>query len=69
MSNTTLIWAPKTASRRLQLSVSRLIQLDREGVLRALRDSEGRRFYLPEDVERFAQDRERKLRPRHDGAR
>jgi hypothetical protein len=43
----------------LQLSTSRVVQLDREGRLRALRDSAGRRFYLPEDVERFVAERER----------
>jgi hypothetical protein len=36
-----------------------VIQLDREGRLRALRDSAGRRFYLADDVERFAAERER----------
>ena len=49
---------PGDAARRLGLSTSRLIQLDREGKLPALRDSGGRRLYEPETVERFARERE-----------
>jgi hypothetical protein len=48
----------------LQLSTSRVVQLDREGRLRALRDSAGRRFYRPEDVERFVAERERQAAER-----
>jgi hypothetical protein len=48
----------------LQLSTSRVVQLDREGRLRALRDSAGRRFYLADDVERFARERERQAAER-----
>jgi hypothetical protein len=48
----------------LQLSTSRVVQLDREGRLRALRDSAGRRFYRPEDVERFVAEREREAAAR-----
>lgn len=51
---------PGTVARRLNLSTSRVIQLDREGVLQALRDSGNRRYYDPETVERFAQARERR---------
>ena len=51
--------APRDVGRRLHLSTSRVIQLDREGRLRALRDSAGRPFYLAADVERFAAERER----------
>lgn len=50
--------APRDVGRRLNLSTSRVIQLDREGVLPALRDSSGRRFYNAESVEYFARDRE-----------
>jgi DNA-binding transcriptional MerR regulator len=50
--------APQDVGRRLHLSVSRLRQLDREGILRAIRDSAGRRLYDPKVVERFAQRRE-----------
>ena len=50
--------APRDVGRRLSLSVSRVIQLDREGTLRALRDSAGRRFYEADAVERFAVARE-----------
>jgi DNA-binding transcriptional MerR regulator len=50
--------APRDAARRLRLSVSRLTQFDREGVLPAMRDSAGRRLYEAESVERFAVARE-----------
>jgi DNA-binding transcriptional MerR regulator len=50
--------APRDVGRRLSLSVSRVIQLDREGTLPALRDSAGRRFYDADAVERFAVARE-----------
>lgn len=50
--------APSTVARRLGLSVSRIVQLDREGVLPAMRDSVGRRLYDPDLVERFAKARE-----------
>jgi DNA-binding transcriptional MerR regulator len=60
--------APQDVGRRLHLSVSRLRQLDREGVLRAVRDSAGRRLYNPRVVERFAQRREsNSVRPTEDG--
>ncbi len=51
--------APRDAARRLNLSPSRVIQLDREGVLPAMRDSAGRRLYDPDLVERFAREREK----------
>ena len=50
--------SPGDVARRLRLSVSRLAQLDRQGKLPAFRDSSGRRFYDPDVVERFAQERE-----------
>ena len=52
--------SPGAVGRRLNLSTSRVIQLDREGVLRAIRDSAGRRFYDSETVEHFAAERERR---------
>lgn len=54
--------APRDVARRLNLSVSRVIQLDREGTLPAQRDSAGRRFYDADEVERFAVARERQAR-------
>jgi DNA-binding transcriptional MerR regulator len=54
--------APRDVGRRLNLSTSRVIQLDREGTLRAMRDSAGRRFYDADDVERFTFARERQER-------
>jgi DNA-binding transcriptional MerR regulator len=50
--------APRDVARRLNLSTSRLAQLDREGRLPALRDSSGRRLYDSDVVERFAHERE-----------
>jgi len=53
--------APQHAARRLNLSTSRLIQLDREGTFPAQRDSAGRRLYDADDVERFAREREERF--------
>jgi DNA-binding transcriptional MerR regulator len=52
--------APQDAGRRLRLSTSRLAQLDRDGVLPAIRDSAGRRLYDADVVERFALERAQK---------
>jgi predicted site-specific integrase-resolvase len=52
--------APQTVAQRLRLSTSRVVQLDREGVLPALRDSAGRRYWIAEAVEAYAQKRERR---------
>jgi hypothetical protein len=55
--------APRDVARRINRSVSRVIQLDREGVLRAYRDSSGRRYYDAELVEVFAREFEGRDRP------
>jgi DNA-binding transcriptional MerR regulator len=60
--------APRDVGRRLNLSVSRVIQLDREGILPALRDSAGRRFYDADEVERFAVARESRAARRGPGS-
>lgn len=52
--------APRDAAKRLNLSTSRIQQLDREGLLPALRDSAGRRLYDPEQVERYARQRKQR---------
>ncbi len=52
--------APRDVARRLKLSTSRVVQLDREGQLPALRDSAGRRLYRPDVVEQFAREREQR---------
>jgi hypothetical protein len=52
-----MLLSPRDAARRLRLSTSRVIQLDREGALPALRDSAGRRFFDAEVVERYARAR------------
>ena len=52
-----VLLAPRHAAKRLGISTSRITQLDREGILPAMRDSAGRRFYDPVAVERV-----RKLR-------
>jgi DNA-binding transcriptional MerR regulator len=49
---------PRDVGRRLHLSASRVIQLNREGLLPALRDSGGRRLFDAEVVEEFARVRE-----------
>lgn len=54
--------APKTVSQRLNLSTSRLAQLDRAGVFPACRDSTGRRYWESDAVERFAAEREDRKR-------
>ena len=59
---TLILLAPQTVARRLKLSTSRVAQLDREGVLPAMRDSAGRRLWDPELVERFAREREARIR-------
>jgi hypothetical protein len=51
--------APRDVARRLGLSTSRVIQLDHERKLVALRDASGRRFYEAKVVEQFAIARER----------
>jgi len=56
----TTLLAPRDVARRLNLSTSRVVQLDREGALTAMRDSAGRRLYDPDLVERFALEREAK---------
>jgi DNA-binding transcriptional MerR regulator len=60
--------APRDVGRRLNLSVSRIIQLDREGTLPAMRDSAGRRFYDADEVERFAVARESQMSRRRTGS-
>lgn len=45
--------------------MSRVIQLDREGMLKAIRDSAGRRLYHPRVVERFARAREARKAAKH----
>jgi DNA-binding transcriptional MerR regulator len=57
---TPTLLAPRDVAKRLNLSTSRIIQLNREGVLPAIRDSAGRRIFEQAVVERFA--RERKAR-------
>jgi hypothetical protein len=58
----TTFLAPRDVAKRLGLSTSRVVQLDHEGKLPALRDSSGRRLYDPGAVERYARERERQAR-------
>jgi hypothetical protein len=46
--------APRDVARRLGVSTSRVVQLDREGKLVALRDASGRRFWEAHAVEQYA---------------
>jgi hypothetical protein len=50
--------APKHAAAELGLSTSRLVQLEEKGELRAIRDSNGRRFYDPNVIARLVRKRE-----------
>jgi DNA-binding transcriptional MerR regulator len=50
--------SPGAVAKVLNLSTSRVIQLDREGVLPAMRDSAGRRLYDADAVAAFARARE-----------
>lgn len=52
--------APRDAGRLLGVGTSRVIQLAREGRLRELRDSLGRRLFLVEDVEQLVREREKR---------
>ncbi|MDR7400579.1 MAG: MerR family transcriptional regulator [Armatimonadota bacterium] len=56
--------APKDAAQRLGVTTSRVQQLAREGKLREIRDSQGRRLFRPEDVERLRRQREAERRVR-----
>jgi predicted site-specific integrase-resolvase len=51
--------SPRDAGRLLGLTSWRMQQLDREGKLRAFRDSAGRRLFRKADVLRFKTKRER----------
>ncbi len=52
--------APRDAARLLGVSTSRVQQLAREGELREIRDSMGRRLFRPRDVEAVRLRREQK---------
>lgn len=56
--------SPRDAGRLLGLTSWRVQQLDREGKLRALRDSAGRRLFREADVQRFKARRERQATTR-----
>ena len=54
-----ILLAPGAVARLLNLSPSRVVQLDREGVLPAsMRDSTSRRLYDPDAVDRFIRARD-----------
>ncbi len=57
-----MLLAPRDVARRLGVTTSRVIQLDREGALRAIRDSAGRRLFRSHAVERFVRKRETRKR-------
>jgi len=54
--------SPRDAGRLLGLTSWRVQQLDREGRLRAIRDSAGRRLFREADVLRHKAERERAKR-------
>lgn len=51
-------YSPKTAAQVLNLSSTRLQQLDNSGVLPALRTSTGYRFWPSDVVEKFKAERD-----------
>jgi hypothetical protein len=57
MAHYSALLAPRDAARRLGISVSRVAQLDREGVLPVVRDSAGRRLFDPAVVDACARER------------
>jgi len=56
--------APRHAAVQVGVSPSRLIQLELQGELEAIRDSAGRRFYDPDVIEELIQRREAQRRAR-----
>jgi DNA-binding transcriptional MerR regulator len=48
------------AARRLEVSSQRIIQLEREGKLPAIRAANGTRLFRAADIERLRQEREEK---------
>ncbi|HEV8340693.1 MAG TPA: MerR family transcriptional regulator [bacterium] len=64
-----VLLAPKDAASRLGVTTARVQQLAREGKLRELRDSAGRRLFRPQDVERLRRvrvEREKSLAMKQD---
>jgi DNA-binding transcriptional MerR regulator len=57
-------FSPGDAARKLNLSTSRLRQLEQLGELRACRDSAGRRFYDSTEIAEFIRKREAQRRRR-----
>jgi predicted site-specific integrase-resolvase len=61
-----LLLSPRDAGKRLGVSTARVIQLARDGRLRELRDSAGRRLFRPADVEQCRRAREAAKRGQHE---
>lgn len=59
----TTLLAPRDAAKRLNLSTSRVIQLNREGRLAAIRDSARRRLFEPATAEDFERARDTSRAP------
>jgi hypothetical protein len=57
----TVLMSPRDVGRLLNLSASRVIQLEKEGLLAAERDSSGRRFFRRSVVKKFAAERAARL--------
>ena len=57
----TVMMSPRDVGRVLNLSASRVIQLEKEGLLAAERDSSGRRFFRRSVVTKFAAERAARL--------
>jgi len=52
-----VLLSPRDAGKLLDIGTARVIQLAREGQLRELRDSSGRRLFKRADVEQCARER------------
>jgi len=63
MKGSFTLLAPQHVAARLGVSTRRVIQLDDEGKLRALRDSAGRRLYDPLVVDAYVRAREARREP------
>ena len=63
-----VLLCPRDAGRELGVSVSRVVQLCREGLLKEIRDSAGRRLFRPQDVRMLARARDATRRARERSA-
>ena len=65
----TMLLAPRDAGARLGVTARRVTQLADEGELPTIRDSSGRRLFVPEDVDALALRRAERRKQRAAGSR